>query len=295
MKRGLLILVLTLLGNCLLAQQLPQYSQYSINDYAINPAIAGSRSKIEAKSSHRYQWVGVTDAPRTFVLSINGPLKNKNVGFGSYLFTDIVGPTRRSGLYLSYAYHLTLGAARLSFGLSGGLLQYTVDESQIQLESYDPIYKGTVQSKLLPDAGFGTYLYGKNYYFGFSAPQILRNGLDFGKDTLEIGRLVNHFFLTGGYQYKINDDITLEPSFLVKYLSPVPLQYDLTLRAIYQNKYWAGASYRSGDAISVLAGYEFNNGMALAYSFDLPISPIKQVTNASHEIMLMVKFGKKEN
>lgn len=57
------------------AQQLPQFTQYQLNDYVINPAVAGSRPYFEAKSNNRYQWEGITDAPRTFTLGINGPLK----------------------------------------------------------------------------------------------------------------------------------------------------------------------------------------------------------------------------
>ena len=57
--------------NCV-SQQLPIFSQYLLNDYAYNPAIAGSKDYYDVKSNHRYQWVGITDAPRTYTLSING-------------------------------------------------------------------------------------------------------------------------------------------------------------------------------------------------------------------------------
>ena len=89
-----------------LAQQLPHFSQYYLNDYLINPAVGGSRPYFEGKSAHRYQWEGITDAPRTYTLSVNGPTKNQKMGFGGYIFTDNVGPTRRTGFNASYAYHI---------------------------------------------------------------------------------------------------------------------------------------------------------------------------------------------
>ena len=55
------------------AQQLPTFSQFLFNDYAYNPAIAGSKPYFDVKSGHRYQWVGLSDAPRTYSLTVNGP------------------------------------------------------------------------------------------------------------------------------------------------------------------------------------------------------------------------------
>ena len=40
-----------------------------INDYAMNPAIGGSDNYFEGVSNNRYQWIGITDAPRTYILS----------------------------------------------------------------------------------------------------------------------------------------------------------------------------------------------------------------------------------
>src|SRR5687768_9595010 len=62
------------------AQQHPHYSQYMLNDYVMNPAIGGRNPYFEAKSDNRYQWIGVTDAPRTYILSVNGPDKSRKIG-----------------------------------------------------------------------------------------------------------------------------------------------------------------------------------------------------------------------
>ena len=90
------------------AQQLPQSTQYMINDYVLNPAIGGNKSYFDAKANQRLQWVGVTDAPRTFVFSLHGPMQNQKVGLGGFIFSDITGPTRRTGAKISYAYHFKL-------------------------------------------------------------------------------------------------------------------------------------------------------------------------------------------
>ena len=43
-----------------------------VNDYFQNPAIAGSRPYVDAISANRLQWIGITDAPRTYALSASG-------------------------------------------------------------------------------------------------------------------------------------------------------------------------------------------------------------------------------
>jgi type IX secretion system PorP/SprF family membrane protein len=86
------------------AQQLPQFTQYMFNQYAFNPAYSGVNKYWEATTLNRYQWIGITDAPRTFTLSAHGPLKNEKIGLGGYVYTDVVGPTRRIGFQASFTY-----------------------------------------------------------------------------------------------------------------------------------------------------------------------------------------------
>ena len=72
MKKISILILIIATGLIANAQQLPQFTQYMINDYVFNPAIAGIESNYQMKSNIRNQWVGVNDAPRTTVLSIYG-------------------------------------------------------------------------------------------------------------------------------------------------------------------------------------------------------------------------------
>lgn len=281
-------------GGIAFAQQLPQYSQYLINDYVLNPAIGGSKGTFEAKSNHRYQWVGIDDAPRTYILSVNGPLKSGKVGVGGYLFSDRTGPTSRTGAYFSYANHLNLSEnIKLSMGLFGGLVQYTIDGSKITLnDKADPL-SGGLESVVIPDAGFGLYLYSANSFLGASVPQLLQNRLRlFETDTTEAqGQLKSHLFATGGYKFALGDAFEIEPSFLMKMVSPVPVQFDLSAKVTYQKKFWLGLSYRTYDALSVLLGYSYLEQLFFGYSYDFTTSEIKNYSSGTHEIMLGIRFS----
>ena len=279
------------------AQQLPQYSQYLINDYVLNPGITGNKDYFEAKTNNRFQWVGLTDAPRTFILSMHGPIKTENMGVGGYLFTDVTGPTSRVGAYGSYAYHIDLNGddMKLSLGLFGGILQYNVDGSKITLaQEADPLATIGIESILIPDAGAGAYWYGDKYYLGVSVPQLLQNKLELPSNGSEIGKLTSHYFVMGGYKFELDGDFEVEPSFLMKYVAPVPVQFDLSARVTYQRTFWVGGSYRTDDAMSVLIGYSMQEKLFFGYSYDVTTTDLKNYSSGTHEVMLGMRFNVKK-
>lgn len=297
MKKFLFILLIVVCVTQLNAQQLPQYSNYMINDYVMNPAIGGSNSYFEAKSNNRYQWIGITDAPRTYILSLAGPTKSLKMGLGGVLFTDIVGPTRRTGFYLTYAYHLKVAEkVKVSMGLSGGLLQFAVDGSKITLrDPGDNVISNGVQSVLLPDFGAGIYVYSTDHkwYGGLSVPQVLQNKIKFfDYSTSTLSKLATHIYATGGYKFSLNDDFKIEPSVCLKYVKPAPLQFDLGLRAIYKDKIWIGGAFRYLDAVSAMIGYVMQENITFAYSYDFTTTNIKKYSTGTHELMIGIKFYK---
>ncbi len=297
MKNRILIFILVLSFVKLNAQQLPHYSNYMINDYAMNPAIGGSDNYFEGFSNNRYQWIGITDAPRTYILSVNGPTKNLKMGLGGLLFTDIVGPTRRTGFYMSYAYHLKVSEKiKVSLGLSAGLLQFKVDGSKITLrDPSDLVISNGVQSVIMPDFGAGVYVYSidKKWYFGASVPQIIQQQIKFfDNSTSSLSKLVTHYYVTAGYKFSINDDFKIEPSTCLKYVKPAPFQFDLGLRAIYQEKVWIGGAFRYLDAVSAMVGYTMQENITFAYSYDFTMTNIKKYSTGTHELMIGIKFHK---
>lgn len=293
--KKILAFILTLCGGATVAQQLPHFSQYMINDYVMNPAIGGSRSTVEGKSNNRYQWVGVTDAPRTYILSLHGPTRNRKMGLGGYLYTDITGPTRRTGLDLSYAYHLKLTETlKLSLGVAGGLLQFAVDGSKINLrDEGDIALSNGLQSVIVPDFSAGFYLYSPKFYVGASAPQILKSKLQFFDYNGNKSRLAEHYYAMVGYHLKLSENFEFEPSALVKYVKPVPVQYDIGGRFKYKDRIWVGGAYRNLDAITALIGFSWRNLM-FGYSYDFTSSNLKNYSTGTHEVMIGVRFEKVE-
>lgn len=282
-----------------IAQQLPLFSQYMLNDYFQNPAVAGSRPYFDAVSANRLQWIGITDAPRTYALSLQGPLKKKNMGIGGYLFSDITGPTRRLGFSASYAYHVKISEKiKISLAISAGAMQFAVDASKLTLYNQsDYVFAGGYESKTVPDLGASFYLYGLpkengtgNWWFGGYVPQIYPAKLKLFETPTPTGTLATHFYVTGGYKLFITDEFSAEPSLLVKFVSPAPVQIDAGARILYKNKIWIGGAYRTKDAISAMVGYTYKDNLTFGYSYDITTTNLKNYNNGTHELIIGLRF-----
>jgi type IX secretion system PorP/SprF family membrane protein len=315
MKKYILFFSLFLLAMAARAQQKALHSQYMTNYFLVNPAVAGFDKDLKIKAGFRNQWVGFEGAPKTIYLSgesalVKGPRKRRrgNQGYhgaGGYLYTDNTGPTSRSGLLLSYAYHLPLSKTLfLSTGLFAGIQQYRFDPNKIQLadnsNDLDPVSRQGDLNALLPDLSIGTYLHAENFYTGISLFQVLGNKLFTFEQAASPSRLYRHLFISGGFDVDLNKNFSVSPSLLLKYVDPAPWQADVNIkgtyhfskrrRTAYDDKLWAGFSYRTQDALVVLFGCYFLKQYDLSYSYDITTSKVRYYSSGSHEIVLGLRL-----
>jgi type IX secretion system PorP/SprF family membrane protein len=295
MKKHLfLTLVLASVFGITKAQQLPQYSSYMINNYVLNPGVTGSNDYYELKALNRYQWAGIKDAPRTFLVSLHGPFKKLNMGIGGFVFSDVTGPTSRTGGYLTYAYHLKLTSKlKLNMGLAAGFLQYRIDLSKVTLrQDGDPAaQQGGVLSSYQPDFNFGIYLNHNNYFVGIACNQIIGNRLKFYENQQDIlSNLERHYLANAGYNFFFGK-FKVQPSVMFKMESNI-FQVEGGVQANYNDLLWLGATYRHNDAISALAGLNIKDLIIIGYSYDIATTRLRSYSNGTHEIMIGAKFGR---
>ncbi len=273
-------------------QQLPYYSQYMNNDFFLNPAVAGSRDYIPLSLTFRQQWTGITYAPSTQTLSAHSQLV-KNMGIGGILFNDKTGPDRRTGLELAYAYHFKISEkAKLSLGLAGYIMQYTLDNTMLTLnEQDDNAIQGNKSTDVLPDASGGAYFYADNYYVGFAVPQLFQTKIDLKSESSELNTLVRHYFFTGGYKFNVNDNFELEPSLLLKAITQAPAQLDINTKTIYKKLVWMGVSYRHQESVVMMVGAEKSN-FKIGYTYDATLSNIRKHSSGTHEIFIGMNIQK---
>ncbi len=312
MIRNIITGILSVISIVVFAQQQAQYSMYMINNYTLNPAVGGTEDYTDVKMSYRTQWVGFGDnGGGTKDIYVSGHTSIGKVtyadesvkplphhGVGGYVYNDITGPSAKTGVYGSYAYHLPLTSKlTASLGAFVGFQQYRLDASQLRFYSDDVQPETAIngnQSKFLPDANLGVWLYHKNYYVGGSMFQLFNNGVNFEavQNRVTDGKLNTHFFATAGYRVPINNNFTWVPSFVVKAVSPVPMQFDLNSKFRYQDLAWLGVSYRNKDAVILLAGVTLLDHWDIAYSYDITTSNLRNYSAGSHEFMIGYRFTK---
>lgn len=293
------------------AQQLPLYSQYMMNRFLINPAVAGSEGYTSVNITAREQWLGMKNAPKTHAISAQTRvLKNSfisrhmsirkdakkssrsgRVGLGAYVFNDQTGIVNRTGLQLTYAYHIKMKEGQLSFGLSGTGFQFSIDENRLRLyEPGDELIENAQKTMFIPDANTGVYYSNPKLYAGLSVAQLFQSSLKFSERGYESYRLLRHYYLTGGINFDVGYNMMIEPSLLVKTSQNWNFQADINTRLYFRDEYWAGLSYRTGGAIIVMAGVKVDK-FYFGYAFDYTLSSIMKHSFGSHEIMIAVKFG----
>jgi type IX secretion system PorP/SprF family membrane protein len=296
MKKIQYIIVLFFIVACFntKAQQLPLYTNYVLNNYAYNPAVAGSKPYAVVNLNYRNQWVGFKDAPKTYLVSLHSSIgKQKKVGVGVLINSDNTGLLGKTTGQLTFAYHLKLNNTyKLGFGISAGMVQYRIKLYDAKTaDAGDELLTGNLLSNNVFDSNAGLYLYSDKLFFGISGYQYLSNKITW-KDSKST--LAPHVYATLGYQIHASKKLIIEPSALLKFNSPTPMQPEFSVRGIYKNSFWVGGSYRLNDAASGLIGIILKEKFTIAYAYDFSVSKIRKYNSGSHEISLTYQLIKKK-
>jgi type IX secretion system PorP/SprF family membrane protein len=210
---------------------------------------------------------------------------------GGYIFDDRHGLVGRSGVQLTYAYHIRIEDAQLSFGLSGTFWQFRIDRQNARLfDPDDDLFNTMDNGMFIPDANVGMYYSSARYYIGISADQLFQSSLKFGGLGYEQYKLHRHFYLMGGYNFQVTNDVILEPSLLIKSSRFKSFQLDLTAKAYFYENYWGGISFRTGSALIFMGGVKVDK-FYFGYAFDYSFTSIMSHSYGTHEIMIAMKFG----
>jgi len=293
-------------------QQLPLYSQYLYNKFLINPAVAGSDGYTSFNLTAREQWIGYSGAPRTFSFSGQGRLLKKSynlrstsrgnvyrpktdgkVGVGGYVFSDKNGIVQRTGFQASYSYHMWVRSnTQLSMGLAVTGYHFKINEREIVFEDpSDPWLNNELRRGVfVTDADFGIYVLNPRYNAGFSTQQMFGAAAKIGNAAYRNFTMDRHYYLFGSYYFDVANKRELSPSALVMMSEQMKPMADIGLTYIYDQRVWAGISYRTSKAVIANFGVNYTN-LHIGYSFDFTLQEIQRITYGTHELTVAVRFG----
>ena len=299
MKKLYIILIISLFGTSLIAQQNFISNQYIFNPMTINPAYAGTKQWTSVNMMYSAPWTGLEGSPNTQSISIEGaPIPT--MGIGLQLINDKIGAESRQALWGNYSYILKLNdKLNLSMGLAAGVSYFSLDGRKLISESIDdPSVPLNQANSIRFDPRIGLFLYSQRFYTGLSVTDMLGNIIE-APDGF-VAKQERHYYLIAGYVFDMGNDVKVKPSILIREDFKAPTNIDVTTHFLIRNTFWIGATYRFGanlltnnrldntvrkrDALIVMTQWNINPSWVIGYAYTHSLTALSNF--AGHEIML---------
>ncbi len=296
---------------------IPVYFDYlADNYYLVYPSMAGIGEGGKIRGTARKQWFNVDQAPSLQTLNAHFRLGESNSGIGAIVFNDANGYHSQTGVKVTYAHHLKLGGDirylnQLSFGLSVGILQSNLDETEFRSVIPDPVITGTNNSVSYGNIDLGFSYSKMEFYAHFAALNLLGTGRDL-YSAIEFDNL-RRYLISAGYIIGKNE-VQIEPSVLFQ-LTDFTKEKTIDINGkIYKDvdfgRIWGGISYRRSfdgaqfqtdgsfgeqrlQLITPIVGANIGNFL-VSYNYSYQIGDIRFDNGGFHQITLGYDFGQSE-
>lgn len=299
----LLLLILTMTVWCrqhVHAQTDIIFTQYWEMPTLLNPAATGDTDFIRIRGGARLQWVGIENAPKTFVATGDMPfnLMKKRIGAGLTVSQESIGLFSNLLISAQGSYKFNILKGRLSIGIQAGYYNSRFRGSDVYIPDNDDYHQPNDPS--IPtqdlsgnafDLSAGVSYSNKNFYIGVSGMHLTspmvslsQEGSNNNEQQQYQTELPRSLYFDAGCNIEIpNTLFTLQPS-LIAGSDFTDFAGAVTVRGIYNKFLSVGLGYRWRDAFSIMIGAEFKN-FFLGYAFDMPTSALARASAGSHELV----------
>ncbi len=294
---------------------IPTYSDYfADNLYLVHPAMAGAASYGKIRLTARQQWFDQNEAPNVQTLSYHTRLGRQS-GVGAILFNDKNGYHSQTGGYITYAHHIMFSRSKydlnqLSFGLSAGLIQSRLDETEFDPLDFDPIIAGILQSSSYFNVDAGMSYNYIDFAAHFTVKNLLFRNRNLFSETFEPNNQ-RVYIMSAAYGISSTyGQFTYEPSFLFQWKERTNEQsLDINFKAFRSMDFgniWGGISYRrSFDGAEYLDGTEIKdqklqyitpvvgvtfNKFVFAYTYSYQTGSVRLEKGGFHQLTLGYNF-----
>lgn len=270
------------------AQQVERFSQFTLIPQTINPAMIGLTDGLNISAVSRIGLVGIPGGPITNGLYFDGPIPKKHMALGlglNYSRTGLSNRLRATGMF---GYNVWLSdQARLLFGISFGVVQNSIDESNaVVLDETDPFLVAARDGRLTADANAGIALRLQDLTAGFSAFNLMESSIRFNREVdinyalrrQYYGHLSYRFFLNDKHEWSVN------PILLGTLSKNSVLPQEASVHFNWKDVLWFGAGYRGGGGFTMTFGLRLQPDVRLGYGMD--IAGKVPTAGTSHEFAL---------
>ncbi|MCM1076139.1 MAG: PorP/SprF family type IX secretion system membrane protein [Bacteroides sp.] len=279
-----------------------------------NPGAVGDTDNLRIRGGARLQWVGIDNAPKSFIAAADMPFKfvNKRFGTGLTVQQESYGLFHNLTIDAQIGYKLKILKGELTVALQAGLYNqqfkgtevYIPDDDNYHDPADDAIPTRDVAGNAL-DLGIGAFYVHKKFWAGISLLHANNPTVSFTDDTQNSASRAGEstgggsvsdlskkyqftasrtaYFMAGSNIPIKNTLFEVIPSLLVR-SDFTTTDFQLTGRVRYNKLFTAGLGYRHNDAVSIMLGAELK-GIFIGYSYDYHISDISKASSGSHELV----------
>jgi type IX secretion system PorP/SprF family membrane protein len=256
----------------------------------INPAYAGAEAKNIFAITSRNQWATLENSPKAQVMTFSSQRKN-NVGLGVSISSNKYFVEKNTTTYIDFSYRLTLNqSTNLFLGLKGGAAFYKANLLGLSNNSGSTIDPAQgLFSRVNPNLGIGILLQSESFWASFSVPRLFKttNSIDFSETATDFV----HTYFAGGGIFKINENFSLKPSFLLRKVDDQPLTSEFLGMVSFGNFFEIGASYRTTNSMGLISFVKIKNYIDIGYAYESPVqSALTNLSIKTHEIILRFKL-----
>jgi len=301
MRSYITALLFVVFASSMSAQQDPQFTQWYMDHVVSNIAAAGQSDLTNINGFYRNQWNGLDRSPVTSLLNVDGQVGFIPGAFGIQFYQDELGYESNTMMKLGYAYTLSpfANGTKMSLGMSVSYFSKSFATEWISIDPWasdQAIPQNDNQSSAV-DVDLGIYISKpKTFYAGLSMTHLAET--EFTEMSITPSR---HLYAMGGYNYPLDGDaLVLRTNILAK-TDLNASAIDMNVNVLYNEMIWAGVSWRPGDAIAPIVGFQYKmidkdatnykeQLFRLGYSFDVTTSELQSFSSGSHEIFLSYSF-----
>lgn len=292
-----------------------QLSQYWAIPTYYNAGASGSSDYLRINGGARLQWLGIENAPQSFLGQVDMPLNlfGKRIGVGAGLQSETMGLFSNLNINAQFSYKIKLLKGELSIGAQVGYFEQKFKGSEVEVPDDDDYHDSSDQA--IPtqdlkgctvDVSAGIFYTHKYFWVGVSGLHLLQPTVKMGLEGSESTASQEYetvvprtLYFMGGSNIPLKNTLfELQPSLMVKTDFSV-FSAEITARARYNKFLSFGVGYRWKEAVMIMAGAEYKN-FFVGYAYDYPLSAIARASSGSHELLVGYKMkidlsGKNKN
>ncbi|MDB5257604.1 MAG: hypothetical protein JWM14_2299 [Chitinophagaceae bacterium] len=270
------------------AQQYPSVGFFTNTQLFFNPAYAGSGEGIRATGLYRSQWTGVTGAPQTQIVAIDGPL-GRGIGLGATVSRDKFFSYNQVDIMPSVSYRVNVGPETyVQAGLRAGVSIVNFGSDVFQWQDNDPVKNDQNRNGVVPRIGAGLYLKAPKYFLGLSAPDLVNidSKKIFYDNSTGKSTLKTNYFLTAGARLDISEYITFVPNALVRAYANRPVYASINAGFEFNQTVLFGVGYIYSNGFAAYTMIGFTPKIKAGYRFEYSPSDTNIGKYSTNEIVI---------